>query len=67
MTTRKFTKRNGSLVATIDGVKYVIVKRDRMGMISYRVITWDADEMTVHGEFGWLRDARAFVNEIQGV
>jgi hypothetical protein len=61
----KFTKRNGSLSAVVNGVEYIIVKRSLMGMVSYRVISWTNDEMTVHAEFGWMRDARAFISTIE--
>lgn len=62
----RFTRRNGSLVATIAGVEYVIVKRDVLGLVSYRVVSWAGPEMTVHGEFFWLRDARAFIESLDG-
>lgn len=52
--------------ATVGGVTYLIVKRDVMGSVSYRVVSWDGPEMTVHGEFFWLRDARAFIESLGG-
>lgn len=41
--------------------KYQIVRKDIMGSMWYRVISWEGDNLTIHGEFGWLRDARAYI------
>jgi hypothetical protein len=65
MTTTKFTKhQGGSVHATVNGVDYAIVKNERMGIVSYRVVSWDNGEMTLHATFGWMRDARAFLRNM---